>query len=81
MFLTESKTKHKDFLGRVHIFQKSVQRNNVWYDTKDGRRVRAAPTCNWMTMILSQAVGGNKTAVTATIATICGWQRTASSCI
>lgn len=59
----------------------SVQRDNVWYDTKDWGRVRAAPTRDGVPVILPQAVGGNKTAVTATVATIRGWQGAASSCI
>lgn len=60
--------------------RKSVQRNNVWYDAKDGRCVRAAPVCDRVAMALPQAVGGHEAAVTATTASIGGWQRSTASC-
>lgn len=58
----------------------SVQRDNVWYDAKDGCRVCAAPAGHTMAMALPQTVGRHKAAVAATTASIGGWQRSAPSC-
>lgn len=60
--------------------RESVQWNNVWYDAEDGCRVCAAPVCNGVAMALPQAVGGYQAAVTATTASIGGWQRSTASC-
>lgn len=60
--------------------RESVQRDDVWDDAEDGRRVRAAPVGNGVAVALPQAVGGHEAAVTATTASIGGWQRSTASC-
>lgn len=60
--------------------RESVQRNDVWDDAEDGGRVRAAPVCSGVAVALPQAVGGHEAAVTATTASIGGWQRSTASC-
>lgn len=57
----------------------SVQRDNVWYDAKDGRCVCTAPAGHAVAMALPQTVGRHKAAVAATTASVGGWQRSASS--